>query len=527
MKKLHRIISIILILICLCTVTSYASGISFPIGGFRYNGHVYVVYGQIMTWLEADAYCRKIGGHMLTINSAEENAYITENVIKPMGYGMMLGYSDAAEEGNWVWVNGTTGSYTNWAENEPNNEYEEDYALIGTDGKWNDGHLDLEKWCFICEYDYPPYEWEYGWRLTNNPPSFGYSEGDSIDPQRYFDLYGYSTASMLEATLGNINTGSGGLCFGLCVLSLAQYYGIYDASSYFSKPGDCIYDFGYDGVHTTEKGYDYYTIENNTAAREFIERVHISQSSAEFAECEVFPSDSSYSRLLEFMNSEYARPLLVNLDGGLGQHSVVFTADYKPINTGDGFYWLPVYDPNSPMFDAAADSELDQPSKLYERGMAGLKLNPTTGEWLLQTKDGTYMSNFFYSMGTFGINAGSPTITFHDIALLDSSFFTGKLNCWYKAPSFWSNISQSVPETTAEPETVSEKPEDRSLIDTLLFWLPTALPVSLAITIVITILSSLRKKYLTKKALTCPNCGGELETGENFCGHCGQRLEWR
>ena len=524
MKKLRMIIALVLVLVFLCAGTSYAQ-IYFPLGMCRYNGHVYAVYNP-MTWTEADAYCRKIGGHMLTINSAEENAFITDNILNDIGHAAMLGYSDAAEEGKWMWVNGTSGSYTNWAENEPNNEFEEDYALISLDGKWNDGHLDQEEWVFICEYDYPPYEWEYGWRLTNNPPSFGYEEGDSIDPTRYTEVYNYSIAMLLESTLGNIGTGSGGLCFGLCVLSLADYYGIYDASSLFTKPGDCIYDFGYDGI-ATYNGKDYYSIKDNPDARKFIERVQISQVSVEFAACEVFPYDPTYSQILEFMNSENARPLLVNIDGGVGQHSVVLTADFKPVDTGDGFYWLPVYDPNSPMLDAVDNGELKNPVSIYERGIAGLKLNPTTGEWLLRTKDGAYMGNGFYSMSGLGINAGFPTITFHDISLLDKSFFTGKLNCWYESGGFWNNISSSVPEDAEMIETVPAEPKDRGILAMFSDALPFALPVSLALSIVITVFSSLRKKYLAKKACTCPACGGELEPGEKFCGNCGQMLEWR
>ena len=57
--------------------------------------------------------------------------------------------------GNWVWVTEEDTDYTNWDDGEPNNEDDEDYAMIRNgSGKWNDAHLDREDWNFICEWDF-------------------------------------------------------------------------------------------------------------------------------------------------------------------------------------------------------------------------------------------------------------------------------------------------------------------------------------------------------------------------------------
>ena len=104
-------------------------------------------------WYEAAEYCASLGGHLVTINSQEENDFLTRVFTRPRNEAVMIGASDFETEGDWKWVTGEAFSYSNWREGEPNNEYEEDYAMLIADGFWNDGHLDRENWYFICEWE--------------------------------------------------------------------------------------------------------------------------------------------------------------------------------------------------------------------------------------------------------------------------------------------------------------------------------------------------------------------------------------
>lgn len=145
---------------------SASGGTSFALGDFRLNGsstgatsneysfqgHSYQLIETKMSWNDAKAYCESLGGHLATITSQEENDFIYKNFIEIYG-GAMIGLSDADEEGEWKWVTGEVFSYSNWDSGEPNNEGNEDYVLMRDDGTWNDGHLDREKWMFICEWD--------------------------------------------------------------------------------------------------------------------------------------------------------------------------------------------------------------------------------------------------------------------------------------------------------------------------------------------------------------------------------------
>lgn len=118
-------------------------------GTHEYNGHRYKLITEEKSWKDAEAYCVSLGGHLVTITSEEENSFIQSLINK----STMIGLSDAAEEGAWSWVTGESLTYTNWAKNEPNNQSNEDYVLMQVKGTWNDGHLDREKWPFVCEWD--------------------------------------------------------------------------------------------------------------------------------------------------------------------------------------------------------------------------------------------------------------------------------------------------------------------------------------------------------------------------------------
>lgn len=120
-----------------------------------FNGHTYAVYSEQMNWHDAQTFCEELGGHLVTITSEEEMDFIL-NEIMVIGEDCMIGFSDAETEGDWVWVTGEDNEYTNWADGEPNNEWEEDYAaMMNGSGVWNDGHFDTEDyWNFICEWDF-------------------------------------------------------------------------------------------------------------------------------------------------------------------------------------------------------------------------------------------------------------------------------------------------------------------------------------------------------------------------------------
>jgi hypothetical protein len=88
-----------------------------------------------------------MGGHLVTINNAEENQWVLDTFANDGGSvrPLWIGFTDREIEGTFSWVSGETSTYSNWAAGEPNNavgwgDYEEDFAYIREDtaGFWND-----------------------------------------------------------------------------------------------------------------------------------------------------------------------------------------------------------------------------------------------------------------------------------------------------------------------------------------------------------------------------------------------------
>jgi hypothetical protein len=121
------------------------------------NPDLYEYVNQETTWHDARDYCAARGGHLVTIQDADEN----ELVDQLAGDGRpWLGATDEVEEGTWVWVTGEPWEYTKWGTNQPDNfsgndPNGEDYVSMGSFGsdtsRWNDAPE--ENAPFVCEWE--------------------------------------------------------------------------------------------------------------------------------------------------------------------------------------------------------------------------------------------------------------------------------------------------------------------------------------------------------------------------------------
>ena len=105
-----------------------------------HNGHTYAVTIDSMTWKEADTLSNQHGGYIVTINDSEENTFLTDNYSSFLSESLWIGYSDKDNEGAWVWANGETSTYTNWASGEPDDAGGQDCGVIlyYESGEWID-----------------------------------------------------------------------------------------------------------------------------------------------------------------------------------------------------------------------------------------------------------------------------------------------------------------------------------------------------------------------------------------------------
>lgn len=113
------------------------------------NGHYYDYVAGAFTWAAADTAADAssylgMSGHLVTITSGAENAWIVANLTTStqpwIGLYQLAGSLEPS--GGWTWVTGEALSYVNWAPGEPNNLGGENHAHFwnpGTDGRnWND-----------------------------------------------------------------------------------------------------------------------------------------------------------------------------------------------------------------------------------------------------------------------------------------------------------------------------------------------------------------------------------------------------
>ena len=128
-----------------------------PEGFVEFGGHYYKYVKVLANYSEAQAGAAALGGHLATVTSAAENAFLA-SLIAGEDLGAWLGGSDVSDEGVWRWTEGPeagtvfwnglangsapAGQYTNWSAGEPNgiwNGIEEDHLhMMANSDKWND-----------------------------------------------------------------------------------------------------------------------------------------------------------------------------------------------------------------------------------------------------------------------------------------------------------------------------------------------------------------------------------------------------
>ncbi|XP_053380330.1 perlucin-like protein [Mercenaria mercenaria] len=130
-----------------------------PDGWIQHSLSCYHFSHDLETWPGADYMCEKMGGKLVEIETAAENAYLTP-IVDSQKHNYWIGLSDVQEEGIWMWMESkeklSTTGFSHWYPNQPDNsEANENCATINFDvgGKWNDWHCNGKEANYICEKD--------------------------------------------------------------------------------------------------------------------------------------------------------------------------------------------------------------------------------------------------------------------------------------------------------------------------------------------------------------------------------------
>ncbi|XP_065327714.1 C-type lectin domain family 4 member E-like [Pelmatolapia mariae] len=105
-------------------------------GWEQHGGKCYYFSTSKSSWNESRDDCRAKGGDLVKIDSREEQEFLWKKVrgiMKDHEDKFWIGLTDSAEQGRWLWVDGSplNESLSYWNYNEPDNWPEDDCVLMG------------------------------------------------------------------------------------------------------------------------------------------------------------------------------------------------------------------------------------------------------------------------------------------------------------------------------------------------------------------------------------------------------------
>lgn len=151
MKHIVFITRVAVILLCVHWGTADAALVEWTVVSGE-NGHFYGITDSASDWASAEATAISLGGHLATITSSSEQAFVETTFLNGSfeHLPLWIGLTDEVSEGTQVWVTGEPLGFSNWKSGEPNNDLgDEDYITINWDfsrnqgfkGTWNDTPL--------------------------------------------------------------------------------------------------------------------------------------------------------------------------------------------------------------------------------------------------------------------------------------------------------------------------------------------------------------------------------------------------
>lgn len=99
---------------------------SVPCPGLEFGASCYAFFGQLASWNDAAAACVAWEGHLVTVESPEENVFLGSwpaqlGVTEGNGSGIWLGGTDQQADNVFQWADGSPLAYDAWGPNQPDN----------------------------------------------------------------------------------------------------------------------------------------------------------------------------------------------------------------------------------------------------------------------------------------------------------------------------------------------------------------------------------------------------------------------
>lgn len=104
---------------------------------YRTNGHSYLLTDTTLSWPDAEMAAQRLNGHLVTVNSVAENAWLNQTF--GSAGELWIGLNLLSTNGNWTWSSGEPFGYSNWSGGNPDNSGGYEMAVkLRTDGTWDD-----------------------------------------------------------------------------------------------------------------------------------------------------------------------------------------------------------------------------------------------------------------------------------------------------------------------------------------------------------------------------------------------------
>lgn len=113
-----------------------------------YGGHEYAIIDNIPTWQIGEATSVGLGGHLVAINDAAENAFVNQLVLadypaERAWIGLFQQPGSTEPDQGWGWSAGDPYVFQNWDVGQPSGGTGANFGLILPNGKWNDVSSDV------------------------------------------------------------------------------------------------------------------------------------------------------------------------------------------------------------------------------------------------------------------------------------------------------------------------------------------------------------------------------------------------
>ncbi|XP_030608893.1 ladderlectin-like [Archocentrus centrarchus] len=112
-------------------------------GWSEFNRRCFYYIPKPLSWAKAEKNCMSLGGHLASVHNFMEYHELQRLILSASHEykETWIGGTDAQEENQWFWSDGTTFHYTKWCSGEPNNSGGRQHCLRmnhGGEKCWDD-----------------------------------------------------------------------------------------------------------------------------------------------------------------------------------------------------------------------------------------------------------------------------------------------------------------------------------------------------------------------------------------------------